>query len=256
MNENALTINTALFKRVAVDARGGDDSLYLSGRKPIRAGGGEGDDTFRVNTRNTSVFLAGGSGNDTARTNTVHSPVIFDGGDGDDSLFGGVAADEFIGGHGRDQAIYAARPEDLSLSLDELANDGAPGEGDQLHGDIELVIGGSGDDYVVGNDRANSLRGGAGDDILIGLAGNDRLEGDAGSDRLYGGAGKDVLAGGNGKDRLFGGDENDRLCGGVYLLDESDHVADTLTGDGGAADIAYTDALDLLDSVERNVAVA
>jgi serralysin len=47
---------------------------------------------------------------------------------------------------------------------------------------IENAIGGSARDYLVGNDVANRLDGGAGNDVLDGLGGNDTLIGGAGND--------------------------------------------------------------------------
>lgn len=68
-----------------------------------------------------------------------------------------------------------------------------------------------------------TMRGGAGDDILIGGSaadkliggrGNDRLIGGRGDDQLYGGPGDDVLVGGPGDDLLNGGPGTDTLSGG------------------------------------------
>jgi serralysin len=69
---------------------------------------------------------------------------------------------------------------------------------------IENAIGGAGNDYIVGNIKANQLRGGAGSDRLFGLGGNDALSGTDGNDRLDGGIGNDVLNGGLGRDTLIG----------------------------------------------------
>ena len=61
------------------------------------------------------------------------------------------------------------------------------------------------DDTLYGNELANFITGGAGDDAISGYGGNDILHGGAGNDTLQGGAGKDTLAGGAGDDRLNGG---------------------------------------------------
>ncbi|HEV2747768.1 MAG TPA: pre-peptidase C-terminal domain-containing protein [Allosphingosinicella sp.] len=61
---------------------------------------------------------------------------------------------------------------------------------------IENATGGSGDDHMVGNQAANTLRGGAaGADTLIGDAGNDMLFGGAGSDSLFGDGAAAVASG-------------------------------------------------------------
>ncbi len=58
-----------------------------------------------------------------------------------------------------------------------------PGDGeDQFAHYIENARGGSGDDLILGNDRANVLEGGDGDDTLNGGFGNDQLFGGAGHD--------------------------------------------------------------------------
>ncbi|WP_207266255.1 peroxidase family protein [Pseudomonas sp. GW101-3H06] len=66
-----------------------------------------------------------------------------------------------------------------------------------------------------GNNFANILTGGAGDDVLLGLGGNDTLNGLAGIDQLFGGTGNDILNGGNDNDVLNGEDGNDTLNGGL-----------------------------------------
>ncbi len=104
--------------------------------------------------------------------------------------------------------------------------------GDRLTG-IEDASGGSGNDYVRGDDRANNLRGGGGNDVIDGRggddvifcglgndlatggAGNDVIVGDEGNDTLGGGAGHDVLVGLGGDDLLNGDDGRDILVGGL-----------------------------------------
>ncbi|MGJ3629135.1 M10 family metallopeptidase C-terminal domain-containing protein [Sphingomonas sp. MMS24-JH45] len=73
---------------------------------------------------------------------------------------------------------------------------------------IENATGGSGNDKLVGNDVANTLKGNAGKDLLVGGLGDDRLEGGVGTDWLNGGAGNDTLVGGKGDNDVFffGGD--------------------------------------------------
>jgi hypothetical protein len=62
----------------------------------------------------------------------------------------------------------------------------------------------------LGNAKDNTLKGGAGGDILCGLGGSDVLKGLGGSDILFGGSGADSLVGGKSRDTLYGGDGNDR----------------------------------------------
>jgi hypothetical protein len=67
------------------------------------------------------------------------------------------------------------------------ADDGESGEGDSVAEDIEVVIGGAGDDTLDARAVLYS------DVVLIGGGGNDSLRGGSGSDDLCGGAGNDEL---------------------------------------------------------------
>jgi RTX calcium-binding nonapeptide repeat (4 copies) len=90
---------------------------------------------------------------------------------------------------------------------------------------FEVNAGGGEDRVAVAKDVTVpvTMRGGAGDDLLVGGAGldkliggngNDRLIGWGGADLLYGGVGADVLVGGRGADILRGGPGADTLAGG------------------------------------------
>jgi Ca2+-binding RTX toxin-like protein len=116
------------------------------------------------------------------------------GGSGSDTLSGGGGPDLMAGGAGRDLASYASRPGGVAVALDGQANDGSPGEGDNVMPSTETVIGGRGRDTLIGNDRPNGLAGGAGDDLVIGLGGADRIVGGLGGDRIDAGAGSDRVA--------------------------------------------------------------
>src|SRR5205814_1230696 len=79
--------------------------------------------------------LVGNGGND-----------ILNGLSGDDTLDGGLGADILNGGEGIDTADYSLRTEDLTIIIDDSANDGAVNEADDVRSDIEIVIGGTGND--------------------------------------------------------------------------------------------------------------
>ena len=70
---------------------------------------------------------------------------------------------------------------------------------------IVNVIGGYGNDYIVGDDKDNILKGGPGNDRLYGGDGDDILDGGAGDDYLDGGDGDDILITGSGSNTLVGG---------------------------------------------------
>jgi Ca2+-binding RTX toxin-like protein len=107
--------------------------------------------------------------------------------------------------------------------------------GPALFAPSTLIIGGPGDDHLVGSDRADEIRGRAGDDVLLGLGGIDVLLGGAGNDLLDGGAARDALSGSNGDDRLIGGGGDDTIVGGYGrdTLDGGDGN-DRLLGQGNA----------------------
>lgn len=72
----------------------------------------------------------------------------------------------------------------------------------ELHGTegADTLTGGADNDVLYGFGGNDTLRGGAGDDVLAGHAGNDILQGGDGDDYLLGGAGADTLDGGAGQD--------------------------------------------------------
>jgi hypothetical protein len=164
----------------------GDDLLELRGR--ARGGdtevvAGAGDDTVGGSAGRDEI--RGGAGADRLR-----------GRGGGDHFAGGTApdgADAIAGGAGRDVIAYCERRAGVHVDFDGDADDGAPGEGDAIAADVEVVDGGWGPDELIGDARRNVLAGGRG--------GPDVLHGDAGDDDLTGGPGG-TLAGGDGDDML------------------------------------------------------
>ena len=152
-----------------------------------------------------------------------------EGGPGADRLIGGPLGDRLDGGPGPDvlkgrgsgfdTASYFSRSEDLRVTLgDGKRNDGSGLDGakrDRLAG-IENVLGGSGDDLLVGDGKDNSLVGSAGNDVLRGRGGGDDLHGGDGRDRAVGARGPDFFTPGAGNDRHFGGRGRDHFQDGVF----------------------------------------
>lgn len=232
--------------KIVVNLLAGDDSLTtyeasdLPFTVPFEADGGPGNDNLDGASGNDS--LSGGDGNDVltgrdgddrlygqAGNDILNGDFSADGPGGDDLLDGGAGDDEFeqyvgfgypapltgadtyIGGPGQDQFSYFHRNEAVSVTLDGKANDGMPGESDNVGADIEGVGGGSGDDLLVGTDRGEELWGGDGDDTIRGSGGNDMLWGNDGDDLVDGGAGNDKIDGGCMTDRLIGGPGSDEI---------------------------------------------
>lgn len=76
------------------------------------------------------------------------------------------------------------------------------------------IDGGTGNDWLLGNDGSDRIYGRSGQDTIKGYGGNDRLDGGSGNDRVYGGRGNDKLWGSSGNDYLYGGLGKDTLSGG------------------------------------------
>jgi Ca2+-binding RTX toxin-like protein len=207
--------DTVRLDDIANDGPPGEAKNIHSDVEVIDGGGGS-DNLFGNGAANT---LLGGSGND-----------LIDGGAGPDVLEGGSGADELNGGPDVDRVVY---PDSAgqTITLDDVRNDGAPGELDNVHSDIEDVAAGPGNDNVVGSEIANVLDGGDGDD---------RLEGRGAVDTFFGGSGADALFARDGvQERVDCGPEADAGeadtidlligCEGVLLSSE---LVPDVDGDG------------------------
>ncbi|MFQ5426054.1 MAG: calcium-binding protein, partial [Gaiellales bacterium] len=226
---------------------------------------GEGD---RIETDVES--LVGGTGPDVLVGNNGDN--ILNGGAGDDTLDGALGADSIVGGPGVDTVEYVLRTEDLDVSLDDVADDGEAGEGDNVGSDVENVSAGAGDDVLLGSAAANLLVGGPGDDLLDGGLGADVISGGIGVDvadyssrtasvvvdldgaaddgevgegdnvipdveDIVGGAGADSLRGSGGPNHLQGGGGGDTLDGlsGSDFIEGGDGP-DTIQSQDGTLD--------------------
>jgi hypothetical protein len=255
------TATCALPTSFSADLGDRDDAIWdWDGPSTIDGGAGNdnpltgngGDDVIRGGIG--SDLLTGDDGND-----------YLDGGAGDDYLEGVSWVEEavthgrdtYVGGGGSDRLTYEGRTEDLSLSPDGVANDGAPGEGDNIGSDIATIVGGHGSDVMTGNAGANAFVGGEGNDVLTGGPGDDQLAGGPGADRLSGDAGQDVLGGDSGDDLLVGGEGIDRFWGDdtgaclAYSCSSGQDRIEARDGNreqincGAGTDLAIGDAFDL-----------
>src|SRR3954468_2398990 len=194
-----------------LDGGTGDDSLDGGGGADVLLGGA-GDDTESGGADDDS--LDGGA----ACAESAGGDVL-NGDGGDDSLCGGAGpstgndSDALNGGDGEDHAWYP-RSANVTVTLDNVAGDGAGGEADNVAADVEDVTTGSGADVLVGSSVRNVLDGGAGADAVSGAGGDDVLidsGGDSAADRLDGGDGDDAMAAGAGPDTYSGGDGEDAV---------------------------------------------
>jgi Ca2+-binding RTX toxin-like protein len=132
----------------------------------------------------TAVVANGGGGGDTLDASGLTTArATLDGGDGDDHLRGGAAADSISGGAGIDSVTAAGTP--VSVSLNDVADDGTAGEGDNVHSDIEDVTVSSGSTATVAGSGAGN--------VLTVTTGDGTISGGAGSDTLQGGTGDDAI---------------------------------------------------------------
>jgi hypothetical protein len=202
------------------DGEAGEDDNVRDDVENIR--GGSGDDVLTGNSEPNRLEgnwgtdrLDGGGGND-----------LLDGGDGGDT--GDVYLDDgdtLIGGNGPlDYALYDTRNTAVTVTLDGVANDGRYGEGDNVGVDVEGVVGGNGNDTLIGNGRVTNF--------------------------LYGGPGE--------ADRLDGGDGACGYANGYVLCQAP--FADFLDGGPGTGDTADYSSRDAalsltLDGVDNDGAV-
>lgn len=220
--------------------------------------------------RDNEVIFALGDRSDSLDADGFPFTMKVSGESGDDSIVTGPYGDEIEDGLGADQVEtgggndrviavsapdgpdvyelgdgswervdYSARTTPIHFTQDRKANDGAPGEGDEIVG-ANSIRGGSGDDEMTGGDDDEAFGGGPGDDRLTGNGGNDNLSGDAGRDTIDGGEGDDTLSGDGQAPSPLEALEGDFVGGGpgadtIYL----GHGADFGTGGDGADTIIF-----------------
>ncbi len=282
-----------------LDGGGGPDNLLgYDGHDVLVEGGGAGDnlnggggtDTvdYAAATANVTLTLDGvandgasGEGDlihssvENARGGPAHDTITgngganeLDGAGGNDTLLdGGGAGDILAGGGGIDYVDYSGRTTPLDLRIDDTANDGAAGEGDDIRGDVEQISGGSASDTIVGGLGDNHLYGQGGDDVVNGYLGNDILFGGPGSDLVtYEGRGEPLtvnLGTGSGGapgegdallefERVRGGNGNDSLTGDAAgNILEGGPGDDTFDGGPGGDFFADTGGFDTLTYASR-----
>ena len=182
-----------------LDGGPGDDGL-LGGMGSDRLTGGDGNDELLGDygesvrgpemeegielpsraRRSTGVTLRARADEDES---SPGQPDVLDGGAGDDRLSGDGGTDTLAGGPGVDRALYT-RMAAVTVTLDGVANDGSGAESENVGGDMEGAVTGSGADVLRGNAGANVFTAGTGDDDLDGGAGEDTLVGLEGDDRF------------------------------------------------------------------------
>ncbi len=165
--------------------------------------------------------MVGGPGNDSLDGGYGNDTLI--GEAGNDLLDGGFGFDLIDGGSGIDTVTYSfySGPIVADLSTNQVSFPGNSTLVDTLSS-IENVIGGSGNDTIIGNSADNNLYGGAGHDTIEGLGDDDTLIGGTGSDTLAGGTGTNHLSGGEGSDNFV------TESGGIQIIEDFERGTDKI----------------------------
>ncbi len=228
----------------SVTMSGGDgDDRLLGGLGGDYLSGGPDNDVIAGGAGNDRIFgdagadqIRGGIGNDELRGGAGDD--VINGEAGNDRLFGDANNDTLMGSLGDDIYFFGATLAAESDSIVEALNQGTDTlsfsslssdltinlgitDAQPVHtnrilqlnsgGSLENVLGGSGNDLIIGNGLNNLLSGGNGNNILVGNEGADTLKSGSGRDILIGGLGLDNLDGGAGQDILIAGrTTNDR----------------------------------------------
>ncbi|HEX6023933.1 MAG TPA: hypothetical protein VFZ00_18230 [Solirubrobacter sp.] len=215
---------------------------------PVEVYGGDGRDILQTYNA-TNALLDGGAGNDQIKG--WQTDETLRGGPGDDEIDGSGGNDRVEGGEGNDTLRpdtyydpgndyvdggpgfdlvddYTIPSNDfhppVSLTMDGIANDGRPGEADNVINveKIESHVSGA----FVGGDLDDDFR------VFANLdEGNSTMSGNGGNDKLIAGDYQDTLDGGPGNDVLNGGFGNDTITGGPGQ--------DTIQGDATSATCGY-----------------
>lgn len=235
-------------------AGAGDDLVYSTYANssndddPDWLFGASGNDSLRAGTNDTAF---GGTGNDTLIADDEQ--VEMHGDAGNDFLQASRGSDILDGGSGSDTVSFEDTYSDLTVSLTLRSFQDTGGSDSDSLTSFENVIGGSGDDTLVGTTDANIIEGAVGDDSLNGGGGGRDTASYASEDdnvavdlRLTaqdtGGAGVDTLVG---FVNLIGGSGNDTLTGGVGAnVIEGGDGADVINGRIGVdlADYSHAEA--------------
>jgi RTX calcium-binding nonapeptide repeat (4 copies) len=277
-----------------VGGSGADDfSVWddIPANRPVEVFGGGGDDILKDWSQG-SRLLDGGGGNDTLEGGAGDDRLF--GGDGNDKLEGETGSDELRAGEGDDElegdgfespsadVIDGGGGFDLvdewtdpgsnnnpqvSVTIDGNANDGRPGEGDNVIA-VEHIVGHASGTYI-GTDAAekfviwsniapgtSNIQGLGGADELTGLDEVENIDGGAGDDRLTGGFNNDTITGGPGLDQIFA-DDTSSFCG-IYSCqipfgNDTVHAQDGEVDNidcGVGTDTANVDAIDVVANCE------
>jgi Ca2+-binding RTX toxin-like protein len=256
--------------RAEIRGGAGKDDLRAYGATDPILDGGDGDD--ELTGWHSDDTLLGGAGDDHLQGHAGDD--VLRGGDGNDTLepdtYDDPGNDVVDGGAGIDLLDDYVDPEKdynppVSITMDGVANDGRPGEADNVSNveNIKSTVvgtfsgGGEANDFEVWNvDEGSSvLKGNGGNDSLTGNNAIENIDGGPGDDRLEGGYNNDTITGGPGRDTIYG-DDTSAQCGyctfpfGNDTIEARDGEVDIIDC-GVGEDTAYVDPVDVVAGCEN-----
>lgn len=164
-----------------IEAGGGDDTVSLFRTAPgATVYGNDGNDTIQISNPGNSAVYYGGDGNDTFKTYRSSN-----------------TARDFHGQAGIDTVDYTPfNTSEVVVTIDDAGGDGVldgrDDRVDNVHTDIEVLIGGQLNDTLVGSSGDETLDGGMGDDLINGNGGNDSIVNSGGNDTIVPAEGDDA----------------------------------------------------------------
>ncbi len=192
-----------------------------------------------LNYTGTKRYIAFGQGGNDYISGSNNNDKLY-GGDGNDYLVGNGGKDYFNGGSGTDTVSYSYYTGNVTADLIKDVASFSTSPYTETLRSIENLTGGSGNDWLRGDNGTNSLSGGSGDDYLFGRNGNDNLYGGSGDDFLSGGNNDDLLVGHSGKDYFNGGSGTDT----VSFYDHTGNITADLKKDAASfSNLSYTEIL-------------
>ena len=169
-----------------------------------------------LNNAGTFENVVGGTGADILSGNGLNNSLT--GGLGADRLNGAAGGDLLIGGTGDDTFVFADATTLEVEAIIELGSGGADTlDFSAVTTDLLLNLESSVAQSVHTN-RILTLQYGSVMENVIGGSGNDVLVGNSLSNRLTGNNGRDILVGNQGADFLFGGNDDDILVSGLVNI--------------------------------------
>ncbi len=197
--------------------------------------GGAGDDSQMWGSERDDI-IDGGPGDD--EVDGFGGDDTLDGGSGDDILSGQAETDDIHGGTGFDEVDFGGLsiPADeigIIVTLDDQPGDGRPGEGDNIHSDIEDIVGTFRKDLITGGPGSNIITGGSGDDVIDGGGGADVIHAGDDNDAVTSRDGlAELIDCGDGTDTLVADDID--VTDGCESEQRSSLLQTDLDGDGAA----------------------